>query len=483
MIIKMKKRFLSKSLIAKIALVLVIILVFEFSVSEPVQAASLGGQLLNPIVNLVVYLADGVMQILQSALTSIDNSFEYIGLSGGIHWTKVFAVIAVIAGTLLAAAAIILSGGTATPFVIAVVAAGGLAHVGGVMYLATYPNFGEKLDAVMFGSSFVYSTIYITPETILKNQIKLFDVNYFQTFEETEESTDKTVSLSNTLRNVVSQVYTTIRDVALVAMLIVIIYVAIRMLIALTPKEKSRYKESAINCVIGLVLIILMHFIMSGSVTLLEMITNSVIFTDQTYDIDESEILNFLESNPDAYNKAISGVSLEIVGDELYDAVEENIDSYPGMQLGTDEESGENAVYVKASNFTEQARYMAQKVYELDADDNTVETWEHIGWAFVYIMLVILTLAFIVMYAKRALYMAALTMFAPIVGVMYPINRANGGRSHALNLWFKEYIGNLIIQPFHLLLYTIFIGSAMAFAIHNPIYVIIAIMGMMAKDY
>lgn len=498
----MKKRFLSKSLIAKIALVLVIILVFEFSASEPVHAASLGGTLLNPIVNLVVYLSDGVIQILQSALTSIENSFTYIDItkSKPSFWIAVVTIIVGVLAVVWAVAAVVLvtvvTGGAAVPAIVVSVATGiagtGLtAATAGTVYLAVYPRFGSKIDAVVFGNSFVYSTIFITPETILKNQIKLFDVNYFSKVKDDSQNIDKTESLSQTLRNVISQVYITVRDIALVAMLIVIIYIAIRMLLALTPKEKSRYKESAVNCVIGLVLIIIMHFIMSISVTALEMITNSIVFTNQVYDIapdrldEKGEIESFLASNQDAYDNAISGVMLEIAGAELFDKViDPNADDsdpeppsiYNGMALVR---SGEEKItYVKASNFTEQARYMAQKLYVLDGDNNTVETWEHIGWAFVYIMLVVLTLAFVLMYAKRTLYMAALTMFAPIVGVMYPINRANGGRAHTLNLWFREYMGNLIIQPFHLLLYTIFIGSAMSMAIHNPVYVIIAIMGL-----
>ncbi len=485
----MKKRFISKSLIAKIALVLVIILLFEFSVSEPVHAASLGGQLLNPVVNLVVYLADGVLSILQGALTKIDTTFNYIDITGQKKsWWVALGAIGL--GILLVAGAVALSvvtAGAAVPAIvgsIAGTAATGLAGAGltaalaGGVYLAVYPRFGEKIDAVVFGNSFVYSNIYITPETILKNQIQLFNVNYFETIADSD--VDDTVSLSNTLRKVVSQAYTTIRDIALVAMLIVIIYIAIRMLLALTPKEKSRYKESAVNCIIGVILIVLMHYIMSISVTGLEMITNSISITNQVYSISESEVNNFLASNQDAYNNAISGVSLEIVGDQLYDAVEDPDSSGTSMYEGIilQNNGGDKTAYVKASNFTEQARYMAQKLYTLNDEDETVETWEHIGWAFVYIMLVILTLAFVLMYTKRTLYMAALTMFAPIVGVMYPINRANGSRAQTLNLWFKEYIGNLVIQPMHLFLYTIFIGSAMAMAINNPVYVIIAIMGL-----
>lgn len=42
-------------------------------------------------------------------------------------------------------------------------------------------------------------------------------------------------------------------------------------------------------------------------------------------------------------------------------------------------------------------------------------------------------------------------------------------------MWFKEYVFNIIIQPFHLLIYTILVGSAMELATTSLIYAIIAI--------
>lgn len=107
----MKKRFLSKSLIAKIALVLVIILVFEFAMAEPVRAAEIvefGGTLLRPIMKLVVYLADGAISILQSSLLSIEKSFLYIDLSdeGGLISTIKQVITCVIAVVLIGAVAV-----------------------------------------------------------------------------------------------------------------------------------------------------------------------------------------------------------------------------------------------------------------------------------------------------------------------------------------------------------------------------------------
>ena len=49
------------------------------------------------------------------------------------------------------------------------------------------------------------------------------------------------------------------------------------------------------------------------------------------------------------------------------------------------------------------------------------------------------------------------------------------GKSQAFDLWLKEYIFNLLIQPFHLLLYTVLISSAFDLAGNNIIYCLIAI--------
>lgn len=482
----MKKIFLSKSLMVKIALVLVIILLFEFAVPRPVGAASLGGTLLNPIINLVVYLADGVIQILQSALTTIDESFSYIDITAKKQSFLIKAVM-IIGGMIVAAVAIVLiviSAPLSVPALIVVATAGVVVADTG-MFFAIYPQVFDQFVGVVFGGSFVYSNIFITPESILKNQIQLFNVNFFDANPVVDQN-DNTANLVSTFRTVIAQVYLTIRDIALLAMLIVIIFIAIRLLLALTPKEKSRYKESIMNCLIGIAIILGLHFGMSLMVKGVELITNSIgfssqIVTDFTGDVTEENVNQYLATHPDVYNSAIQCPMIEIVSKELYEAVstkDENgniVPVYEGIILGDNEE----IVSVKMSNFTEEARYLLQKLYVIDDDNNTIETWAHIGWAFVYIILVILTVAFVILYAKRTLYMMLLTIFAPIIGVMYPINRVNGSRAHALNLWFKEYMANLVIQPFHLFTYTILIGSVMSFAITNPVYVIIAIAGIL----
>src|SRR5699024_4284810 len=97
------------------------------------------------------------------------------------------------------------------------------------------------------------------------------------------------------------------------------------------------------------------------------------------------------------------------------------------------------------------------------------------GYTVIYFVFIIYTVTFLFQYLKRVVYMAFLTMIAPVVALTYPIDKMNDGKAQAFDMWLKEYIFNLLLQPFHLLLYTVLIGSAMDFAAENTIYAIVAI--------
>ena len=102
-------------------------------------------------------------------------------------------------------------------------------------------------------------------------------------------------------------------------------------------------------------------------------------------------------------------------------------------------------------------------------------SWNSIGYTIVFIALVIYTVMFLIIYLKRVIYMAFLTMIAPLVALTYPIDKISDGQAQAFNMWLKEYVYNLLLQPFHLLLYTMLIGSAMEMATNNMIYTLVAL--------
>lgn len=82
-----------------------------------------------------------------------------------------------------------------------------------------------------------------------------------------------------------------------------------------------------------------------------------------------------------------------------------------------------------------------------------------IGEAIVYAMIIGMELTFLFMYIKRIIILGFLIIIAPLITITYSIDKIGDGRSQALNTWLKEFIFNVIIQPFHCIIYIVLIQS------------------------
>lgn len=92
-----------------------------------------------------------------------------------------------------------------------------------------------------------------------------------------------------------------------------------------------------------------------------------------------------------------------------------------------------------------------------------------------YVALVTLTAIFTFHYLKRLIYLAFLTMIAPLIALTYPLDKIKDGQAQAFTLWIREYTFNTLIPVIHLLIYTIFVSTASTLAETNPIYAIVCI--------
>ena len=114
--------------------------------------------------------------------------------------------------------------------------------------------------------------------------------------------------------------------------------------------------------------------------------------------------------------------------------------------------------------------------------DNFNSAYKTAGYTIMYLALVILTGMFTIQYLKRVVYMAFLTMIAPLIALTYPMDKIKDGRAQAFSFWLREYIFNCLIQPVHLLLYLVLIDSAMGFAETNILYAIVALAFMVPAE-
>ena len=442
-------------------------------------AVQTGGKLLAPIVDLVLVLGDAVIDILQQAIMGTESSIS-IDTTAKV----IIGILSVLFALVVAVGIILLLGplAAALPILSSVaVGAVGIASitVGGIVGAAAYRGMSGKF----LPDITILPTYSISPEEIFKGEILLFDVNIFnprelyvkvskdgtevtKTAEDWNSQQDKNgyevkyyyyykdrnpnnnaenniivTSANNSadeLKKVVAKWYYTIRNIALIGLMIVLAYVGIRMMISTTAAEKSKYKQMLGDWVIAMCLIFVMQFIM--------VLANNV-----------TESITLLFSSVSDANQHVTVISE--ADKELINAVKE-------IGLG-DTVQGENIIW--PSNLMGKSRLLAQQ------QDGTPE---YIGYGLCYMILVIFTVIFTITYAKRLLYIVFFSIIAPLVALTYPIDKINDGKAQAFNLWLKEYIFNLLIQPFHLLLYTVLISTAFDLAGTNIIYTLVA-MGFM----
>lgn len=108
--------------------------------------------------------------------------------------------------------------------------------------------------------------------------------------------------------------------------------------------------------------------------------------------------------------------------------------------------------------------------------------------ALLYFVLVIMTLLYLIVYIKRFITICILVMISPLITVTYAIDKAGDGKAQAFNKWMGEFVFTVLIQPFHCIIYMVFLQNI--FAIINDTtgvlqfgktFVAIVILGFMYK--
>ena len=254
----------------------------------------------------------------------------------------------------------------------------------------------------------------------------------------------------------ISTWYVIIRNIALIVSMLTLIYTGIRIVIGSTAGEKAKYKERIMDWIIAICLICIMHYIMVFSITLVEKFTNLVsVATGENY----------------------TGIVIPLNPTQTANAQKMNWAAF----------GGENAVLIDSEDGSTTSKTLVWStnlagLFKLKAQFENEGTLNWIGYSFCYVVLTIFTLFFAFTYIKRVIYIAFLTMIAPLVAMTYPIDKITDGKAQAFNSWLKEYIFNLMIQPLHLLLYTILVTSAFQLAAENAIYALVAIGFMMPAE-
>lgn len=404
------KTFTNKNVIHKIVITILIVLSFNF-IAPNYSQAGFGGVLMGPIIDLLSGIGDVVLSALQYFMYDGE-----ISLSSGAD-----AVVNTV-GTII------------NPF-------------DSFMLMRSSDDFDDQLEKYDMDTSesaditidsdnfdkgwlgwvpgsgldkdYGVPIIKYTPEAIFGNKVPALDVNFINPTDWTEEDgiseeegeNMNEHSITQDLHETIANWYIALRNLALVILLSVLLYVGIRMVISSASSEKAKYKQMLMDWIVAVCILFFLHYIMSFILSVTDIITDGI--------SDSSSIVVEVE------------------------------DTDGDVKIKTD--------------LTGLVRLQVQ--YE--------DLGARLIYLIFYLALVIYTVMFTWTYIKRAITMAFLTLMAPLVAITYPIDKIGDGKAQAFGIWLKEFIFNSLLQPFHLIIYTIFMGAASDIATKNPIYAIL----------
>ena len=255
---------------------------------------------------------------------------------------------------------------------------------------ATFIGIGSALQGLLkvnlgqagSSSSSVTSKDFMTPFDILFNEVPIVNINFF-------DITGSTGTV-NTFRRAVASWYYTMRLLACMILLVILIYVGIRMALSSIASEKAMYKKMLIDWTTSLALLFLLHYIM--------------MFVFVCNDALVNALKKVAEQNPISFDNMMG--------------------SLKGMCFHYD-------IVVRTAALI------------------------------IYGMMLFQTISFLIAYMKRMLTIGFLIMIAPLITITYSVDKIGDGKAQALNTWLKEFILNILLQPFQCILYLAFVDTSL----------------------
>ena len=315
------------------------------------------------------------------------------------------------------------------------------------VYVGTYGDWFEAM-ANKIGNHYVeYPVFQITPEKIFANKIKLLDVNII-------DATEDDGTIVGKLKETISSWYQAFRNLAIVAMLSVLVYVAIRIILSSTGADKAKYKTMLKDWLIGFALIFFMHYIIAFSINAVEALT---------------ETINSAVTESDGYLfKASGGWTRKVIAENYTIQVEDGGSGKATSNIKTENNRNEGTVVFDD--------FMGYIRWNASAGDTAPRSWgERFAYSVLYFLFIFYTVSFLYKYLKRVVTTVFLVVISPFVAFSYTLDKAKDGSAQGFSTWLKEFIFNLLIQPMHLLLYYVLVTSAIDLAKEHLVYVAVVL--------
>ncbi len=206
------------------------------------------------------------------------------------------------------------------------------------------------------------------------------------------------------IREGVAKWYFVLRNISAAAMVAILIYVGIRMATSTLVEDKAKYKKMLVDWCVGVAILFLLHYIIIFVIYLNNSLVKALEYAFTSMTTSRAA------ADSTATNKIIQDLAMNSV-------LSIGITSFSSL--------------------------------------------------IVFVMLVFQTIMFLIAYVTRMVKVAFLIIIAPLITLTYCIDRMGDGKAQAFNIWLKEFIFTILIQPFHCIVYFAFGSVAMSLLVEG----------------
>lgn len=270
-------------------------------------------------------------------------------------------------------------------------------------------------NATTGGDGYDIPVIQYSVDKIFAGKVPAFDINFIDPDMYTGYGAGTNSHIASQLSDIISKWYKELRNLAIVILLSVLVYTGIRIIISSSSDDRAKYKQRIVDWLVAMCLLFVMHYIMLFTVSFVN------ILNDTIGDMATSIPVQIVTGNTvdHSFNTSLTGLV---------------------------------RLQMQYSEFAPKLTFMI-----------------------FYVCLVVQTVKFTWIYLKRLVTMVFLTIISPLVAMTYPIDKMNDGKAQAFDQWLKEYIFTALLQPFHLIVYTVLVGSGIDIVKVNPIFAIMVV--------
>lgn len=206
--------------------------------------------------------------------------------------------------------------------------------------------------------------------------------------------------------------YSRFQTIAIIAYLIIFLYMGVRIIFSSTGKDMAKYKKLFADWVLGVMILFLFPYVIRYTIRINDAVVSYIGTLRKGINIEEAEIIDY----PGGLAFPFSYVGSEGVG---------------------------------ADDYMSQMR------------EKAIETGR-IMYGICWLMMIKELVTFLIIYIKRMLTTMFLIVVFPLVTISYAIDKIGDGKSQAFNNWFKEYVLNVFLQTFHAINYVVVMGIIFA---------------------